>query len=340
MKVVLDAMGGDYAPEEAVAGAVQAVERFGVDLVFVGDEGRVKPLLDRQIAGRSELAAKIELIHAPEVITFDEHPASAVRRKAESSLVKGIELVKSGDADAFVSAGNTGAVMAAALLKLGRIRGVSRPGIAVPFPTTRGTTILIDGGANAEVKPENLLQFAAMGAIYIEAVVGRKEPTIGLLNIGEEPTKGTPLYVEAHKLLSESGMRFVGNVEGRDLPFGKADVVVCDGFVGNVALKLTEGVAMAILSMIKDALTSGTLSKIGGLLIKPALKGLRGRLDYAEYGGTPLLGVAGVVIISHGSSKARAFMNAVRAARDAVQGRIVERITERMAAYTEDDIIA
>lgn len=340
MKVVLDAMGGDHAPEEAVAGAVRAVELFGVDLILTGDEGRVRPLLDREIAGRSRLAAKIDLVHAPEVITFDEHPASAVRRKTESSLVKGIELVKSGDADAFVSAGSTGAVMAAALLKLKRIKGVSRPGIAVPFPTTWGTTILIDGGANAEVKPQNLLQFAAMGAIYIEAVAGRQEPTIGLLNIGEEPTKGTPVYVEAHRLLAESGMRFVGNVEGRDLPFGKADVVLCDGFVGNVALKLTEGVAMAMFSMIKDALASGTLSKIGGLLIKPSLKGLRSRLDYAEYGGTPLLGVAGVVIISHGSSNAKAFMNAIRAARDAVRGEIVEKISEKMAAYAEDDTSA
>lgn len=340
MKVVLDAMGGDYAPEEAVAGAVLAVERFGVDLILTGDERRVRPLLDRETAGRQGLASKIELVHAPDAITFDEHPAAAVRRKTESSLVKGIELVKSGDADAFVSAGSTGAVMAAALLKLKRIPGVSRPGIAVPYPTTSGVTVLIDGGANAEVKPENLLQFAAMGAIYVEAVAGRKEPTIGLLNIGEESTKGTPLYVEAHRLLAESGMRFVGNVEGRDLPFGKADVVVCDGFVGNVALKLTEGVAMAMFSMIKDALGSGTLPKIGGLLIKPSLKGLRNRLDYAEYGGTPLLGVAGVVIISHGSSKAKAFMNAVGAAKDAVQGRIVERITEKLAAGAEDDTIA
>lgn len=326
MKVAVDAMGGDYAPREIVRGAVDAARQSGTEVILVGR----KDAIQKELTEYGAAGLPVEIVHCEEVVAMGEHPATAVRSKRDSSIVVATRLVKEGRAAAVISAGSTGAQMAAALFYLGRIHGIKRPALGIPMPTVDGVSFVLDGGANADCEPEHLVQFAAMGAIYAQHVLGIEKPRLGLLNIGEEETKGNRLSVAAHELLKHSGLNFVGNVEGKDLNFGKADVIVCDGFVGNVVLKTCEGLATAMFSLIKREVKSSFLAKVGGMLVLPKLRGLKNKLDFAEYGGTPLLGVDGVSIICHGRSNARAIRNAVLVgARAAGQG-VVEAIRVRL----------
>lgn len=336
MRIVVDALGGDFAPGEIVRGAVLAVQEYPLEVLLVGPETEIRQELKN--AGAAGMP-RLDVVNATEVIGMDEHPGQAVRKKKDSSMVVGVKLVKEGRGDAFVSAGNTGAAMASALFGFGRIKGIDRPAIASALPTVNGACLLLDVGANADCKGRNLLQFAQMGQIYAERILGISRPKVGLLNIGEEATKGNELALEAYPLLkAQHGLEFIGNVEGRDIPAGKADVVVCDGFVGNVVLKFAEGLAKSLIGMLKEAATSSLMGTMGGALLKPALGGLKKKMDYTEYGGAPLLGVDGICIISHGSSNAYAIKNAVRVAAECVQNRVVEAIRESVGnCVTGDD---
>ena len=333
MKIVVDAMGGDLAPVEIVKGAVDAARDFGIEIILVGDEKRIREELSIQDTQKT----LISVIHAAEVIEMGEHPAGAIRKKKDSSIVVGTRLVKEGLGDAIVSAGNTGAAMGSALLGLGRVKGINRPAIAQIIPSIKGHTLMLDVGANAESDPENLLQFAVMGSIYSRKILGAVNPKVGLLNIGEEETKGKPLYVEAFKLIKKSNVNFIGNIEGMDITSGVADVVVCDGFVGNVVLKFGEGLARDLMSMIKEELRKNVFVKIGAALVFSQAKGLKKRIDYAEYGGAPLLGVNGVCIICHGSSQARAIKNAILMARECVERNVVKSIRESICETMNGD---
>jgi len=309
MKIVVDGMGGDHAPLEIVKGAVEASALTEHQIILVGDESRINSELEKYKYKKE----KITVVHASEVISNEDAPVKAVRTKQDSSMVKGINMVKSGEADLFVSAGNTGAIMAAGLFILGRIQGIDRPAIASTYPIlgNGGVSLLVDSGANSECKPNNLLEFATMGSIYMEKVLNIKEPTVGLVNIGTEETKGTTVLKAAYELLSKSKLRFVGNVEAREIPKGACDVIVCDGFVGNIILKLTEGLAMSILKLLKNKFTSGVIPKIGALLLAGKLKELKSEFDYSEYGGAPILGVKGAIVKMHGSSNAMAVKNTI-----------------------------
>lgn len=330
MRVAVDAMGGDFAPDEIVAGAVEAAREYDCDIVLVGDEPAIREALNRH-SQWSEL--RIEIHHASQVIDMHDQPGAAVRKKKDASVVVATRLVKEGKCDVVIAAGSTGAAAAAALLGLGRIEGIERPTIATPLPNLGGTTILLDSGANVDSKPKHLLQSAIMGSIYAEYIMHIKNPRVGLLNIGEEDSKGNEQALATYPLLKQlKTIHFIGNVEGRDIPKGTVDVVVCDGFVGNVVLKFGEGLASAIMALIKDAFTGGGwLARIGAALALPALKGLKRKLDYAEYGGAPLLGVNGGFIICHGSSKAKAIKNAIRVGREFTEKKVVDHIRENIA---------
>lgn len=327
MRIIVDAMGGDYAPPVAVEGAVMAAREFGVEIILVGKEEAIRA----ELAKHNTSNLPLSIVHAPQVIEMHEHPAAAVKAKPESSMVVGMKMLKKGEAEAFVSAGNSGGVLAAAIFHLGRIKGIRRPALATPYPTTKGFCFLIDVGANTDCRPDFLLQFALVGHVYAERVMGIKNPRIGLLSNGEEETKGTIVVQEAHKLLKASGLNFIGNVEGKDIPTGMADVVVSDGFTGNVVVKLSEGLAMALMGIIKEEIKKRPLAILGGVLAKSAFKAVAKRLDYREYGGGPLLGVDGVVIVAHGRSDAVAIKNAIKAAKRAVEGKILQAIKEGLA---------
>ncbi|MCX7781122.1 MAG: phosphate acyltransferase PlsX [Negativicutes bacterium] len=330
MRIAVDAMGGDYAPEEIVMGAIEAVREYNCEVVLVGDETQLIEALNKHGAASE---TRLSVQHAAEVIGMHEHPGAAVRKKKDASVVVATRLVKEGHCRAVVSAGSTGAAVAAAMFGLGRIKGIERPAIATPIPNLNGTTVLLDSGANVDAKPRHLVQGAIMGSLYAEYVLGIKKPRVGLLNIGEEDTKGNEQALAAYPLLKElHTIQFIGNVEGRDIPKGTVDVVVCDGFTGNVVLKFGEGLASVIMQLIKDAIyRSGLLAKIASLLVLPALKGLKKKMDYAEYGGAPLLGVDGGFIICHGSSKAKAIKNAIRVANEFTEKRVVDHIREKIA---------
>jgi phosphate acyltransferase len=325
LPIALDAMGGDHMPDAAVDGALRAAQD-GYGVVLVGD----RPRLEAALASRR---GDLPIEHAPDVIGMAEH-ATDVRRRKEASVVVGMRMVKEGRASACISMGHSGATMAAALLVLGRLRGVERPAIVASIPTvTGGYSALLDAGANADCRPSFLQQFAIMGSIYARHAYGVAEPTVGLMSIGEEPEKGNELTRESHVLLAATpGIRFHGNVEGRDLLRGTTDVVVTDGFTGNVMLKLAEGEAKVIFALVRDALRSSLRASLGGLLAKPALRRLAARLDPAEVGAEPLLGVDGYAFIGHGSSDARAVASAVRTASRLVESRVSERIAEGLAA--------
>jgi phosphate acyltransferase len=312
MKIALDAMGGDKAPVGIVDGAFEAAReasgRFGV--VLVGK----RELLDAYVAERGLAAPGVEIADAPEVVEMSESPATAIRRKRASSIGVAMGLHREGAVDAVVSAGNTGAVVASSLLTLGRLPGIERPAIAIYMPTKNGGTILLDGGANADCDPHNLLQFGFMGSAYAETLLGKTSPRVALLSIGEERGKGNDLTRGAYELFETSGLNFAGNVEGRDVFAGKADVVVTDGFVGNVVLKFTESVFYYINELIREGVGRNAAAMAGALLMRPVFRKMKRTLDYAEYGGMPLLGVNGVVIISHGKSSPRAIKNAILAA--------------------------
>ena len=312
-------MGGDFAPEQVVAGGVEAHRELGVEVIFVGQKDKVDGALAASGAGKW---AEIE--DAPEVIGMDEHPANAVRGKKASSIVRGIQMVEDGRVGGFVSAGNSGAVMAAALFGLRRIPGVERPAIGAVLPTATARCLLLDAGANADARPEYLVQFARMGTIYAERVMDVKQPRVGLLSNGEEPGKGNQLVQATEPLLkSEAGLNFVGNIEGNDVFKGKADVIVCDGFTGNVLVKTAEGAAELLFRSIRDAIQGDPIAAVGGFLVRPKLQALRNRMDWRELGGWLLLGVNGVTVIAHGRSDARAIRSAIRVARDAVDRQVI-----------------
>lgn len=320
MKIVVDAMGGDHAPYEIVKGAVEASQEIDSKLILVGIEEEVK----KELAKYTYDKDKIVTYHASEIIGMDESPAKALRKKKDSSIVVGAKMVKEGEGEAFVSAGSTGAVMASSLLKIGRIKGIKRPAIATVFPTLKEETLLLDMGANVDSKPEHLVQHALMGQIYAKNLLDKENPTVGLLSIGEEEKKGNELTIETHKLLKEmDNINFVGNVEGRDIFTGEYDVILCEGFVGNVVLKTTEGLASALFKIIKREITATFLGKIGGLLLKPAFKRVAKKMDYTEYGGAPLLGIDGITIISHGSSNSKAIKNAIKNAEKGIKADLI-----------------
>jgi glycerol-3-phosphate acyltransferase PlsX len=325
MKVVLDAMGGDHAPQVNIEGAVQTVqESDDIEVILVGDETAVR----QELKGRKYRADRISVVHASQVVEMHESPTAAIRKKRDSSIRVGLGLVKAGKADAFVSAGHSGAVMGTSLLLLGMSKGVDRPAIATLMPTLRDTFILLDVGANVDCKPENLQQFALMGNIYCKLILGREKPKVGLLSIGEEDVKGNELTKEAFKLIRQSSINFIGNIEGKDIFTGAADVVVCDGFTGNIALKISEGLAEIILKMLKREISNVTAGKIGYLMLKPAIRNFKKKTDYDEFGGAPLLGINGTSIISHGRSSAKAIRNALRVADDFARKRVYEAISD------------
>lgn len=314
-KIAVDAMGGDFAPLEIVLGAIQAVREWKIPVVLVGDEEQIRPILQQNHEENNPL---IEIHHASEVIEMGEHPGLAYRKKKDASVSVGARLVRNGECGALVAPGSTGAAVTAGLLGIGRIRGIERPAILTPIPNQKGGyTYLIDSGASAQPKVETYIQNALLGYIYATKVAGIASPKIGLLNIGEEVTKGSPLVAEANeRLRNQSIIPFAGNAEGRDVMSGEFDVIVTDGFTGNVVLKFGEGAGKLVASLLKDAVyKGGLLAKIGGLLLKPALKKyMVKRLDYAEYGGAPLLGIKGGLLICHGASKAKAIKNAIHMA--------------------------
>jgi glycerol-3-phosphate acyltransferase PlsX len=324
-RIVVDAMGSDDHPLPDVLGAVEAAREYGVEIILVGDESRIRPVLAS--AGPGTLP--IRIVHASEMLTMEdkgENLAFKARHKdAQNSMAIGIDLVKKGEADAFVTAGNTGAAMVTSLFRLGRLRGVERPALAPVFPTASGSCVVLDIGANPDCEPSQLLQFAIMGSIYAQKVRGVNNPKVGLVSNGEEEGKGNHLVKEATPLLKSSGLNYFGNVEGKEVIGGRVDVAVTDGFVGNVMLKTSEAVAKLIVDKIRETIKNGNLAtKIGGLLVKPALGSIKKMLDPAEQGAAPLLGVNGLVFIGHGRSDALAIKNAVRVAKNAVESRVLE----------------
>lgn len=332
MKIVVDAMGSDKRPVPDVQGAVEAAREYNVEVLLVGQESRVRAELDKM----GDIPATVQVVPASQEIEMREHPALAVKDKKESSIVVGIEQVKQGRGDAFVSMGNTGAVLTASVLYLQRIKGVHRPALGALVPTPMGPCLLLDIGANTDCKPEWLEQFAIMGDAYVRSVLGLAKPRVALLANGEEDTKGDQTVQAAHELLrqraAETGLNFIGNIEGKDVPAHLADVVVCDGFVGNIALKTAEGISKMLNDLIESKIKSNPITLIGGALAMPAFKQVKKILDYTEYGGAPLLGVNGVVIIGHGRSNAVAVKHAVRAAKRAVETNILETIRSGVAA--------
>jgi phosphate acyltransferase len=319
MRIVLDGMGSDQYPDPEVSAAVQAAEKYGDEILLVGREDLLKPRL-LNIPGNH---SKVRIIHAAEVLEMEDKPAENARRKTDTSMAVGMDLIKTGEADAFITAGNTGGAMATALFRLGRIRGVKRPALTGLFPVRGGYAAVLDIGANAECKPEYLVQFALMGSIYAEKVLGKQKPRVGLLSNGEEAGKGNLLVKETYPLLAQSGVNFIGNVEAKELFGGQADVVVTDGFTGNVLLKSSESVARLITDILKEELMAGTRTKLGALLAKPAFGKIRKMMDPGEVGAAPLLGIDGLVFVGHGRSDDRALVNAIGVARQAVSANLL-----------------
>ncbi len=312
MKIAVDAMGGDNAPEAIVLGAYDAAKEFDVDILLIGQQDVIA-----KIEEENQLKSdKITVYHASEVISTDEDPLLGIRRKKDSSIVRGIELLKNKEVDAFVSAGSTGAVMSGAYFKLRTLPGILRPAITLTIPNIKngGFMLILDGGAYMDADPKNLEQYAYMGSIYAKEVFGIDQPRVGLLNVGVEEEKGNKTTKEAYGILKDSDLHFVGNIEAREIPNGPCDVLVCDGFVGNVVLKLMEGLTMTFFDVLKEELTSSTKTKIGAALVKPAFRKIKGKLDYTEVGGAPFLGVNGACIKAHGSSNRRSIRSAIKQA--------------------------
>lgn len=322
-RIAIDAMGGDHAPAEIVAGALRAQAELGVEVLLVGDRQQIEAVLPQRSLGQ------LEIVPSEGTIEMHEEPLSGIKRKPKASINVAMDLVKQKRADAVVSAGHSGAAMAAALLRLGRLRGIDRPAIGAVFPTivANKPVLVLDVGANVDCRPKFLEQFALMGTIYSQYVLGVQDPKVGLLNIGEEDSKGNDLAVRTHQMLQEnSQISFVGNAEGRDVLSGRFDVIVCDGFVGNILLKFAEAVGEVVIQILREELPQGLQGQIGTALLKPNLKRIKQRIDHAEHGGGLLLGVAGVCIISHGSSQAPSIFNAIRLAKEAVDNQVLERI--------------
>lgn len=323
-RIAIDAMGGDHAPAEIVTGALRAREELGVEVLLVGEPQQIEAALP----SKTNLS-QLEIVPAEGTIEMHEEPLSGIRRKPKASINVAMDLVKQKRADAVVSAGHSGAAMAAAHLRLGRLRGIDRPAIGAVFPTIVASkqVLLLDVGANVDCRPKFLEQFALMGSVYSQYVLGVSDPKVGLLNIGEEECKGNDLAIRTHQMLKDNPkISFIGNAEGRDVLSGRFDVIVCDGFVGNVLLKFAEGVGEVILQILREELPQGLQGQLGTSLLKPNLKRIKQRIDHAEHGGGLLLGVAGICIISHGSSQAPSIFNAIRLAKDAVENQVLEKI--------------
>lgn len=338
MRIILDGMGGDNAPDAIVEGACEAIKEMpeGSDIVLVGQEHVLKVTLNKF----GYKGDRISIVNADDVITNDESPVRAIRRKKESSIVKGITMVKNGEGDAFVSAGSTGALLAGGLLILGKISGVDRPSLATIYPVIGSEpSLILDAGANAECRAVNLKEFGVMGSIYMEKVMGRKDPTVGLVNIGTEEGKGTSLTKEAFQLLKESNINFIGNIESRELQNSVCDVIVTDGFTGNALIKLTEGIALMVLREMKKRFTKDMKSKMGALLLKDQLLGIKKEFNYSEYGGAPILGVKGVVLKSHGSSDAMAVKQTILKAMPFVENDVVGTIEDSLKEMVADDSV-
>ena len=332
MRIILDGMGGDNAPGAIVEGAVLASKEIDHEIVIIGKE----EIINQELKKYKYNNDKITVADAREVISNDEAPVRAVRSKKDSSIVKGINMVKNGDGDIFISAGSTGALLSGGLFILGRIQGIDRPALASIYPIVGGDpSLLVDAGANAECKPNNLLEFGIMGNIYMEKVIGRPSPRVGLVNIGTEAAKGSTLTKAAYELLEQSNMNFVGNVEAREVPKSACDVIVCDGFTGNVVLKLTEGLAWNILQVIKKKFTDGVKAKLGAALLIDKLGELKKEFDYSEYGGAPILGVKGPIVKMHGSSSANAVKNTILKGIPFVEANVVETIQNSVLEIEE-----
>lgn len=323
-RIAIDAMGGDYAPSEIVAGAIRAQAELDVEILLVGDPQAIESSLKQHTS-----SCQLEIVPAEDVVAMDEEPLVSLRRKPKASINVAMDLVKRKRAEAVVSAGHSGAAMAAALLRLGRLKGIDRPAIGAVFPTMVAgkPVIVLDVGANVDCRPKFLEQFAVMGTVYSQYVLGIPEPKVGLLNIGEEETKGNDVAIRAHQLLCENQrVSFIGNAEGRDVLSGRFDVIVCDGFVGNVLLKFAEAVGEIMLQILREELPQGLAGQLGTALLKPNLNRIKQRIDHAEHGGGLLLGVAGICIISHGSSQAPSIFNSIRLAKEAIDNHVLERI--------------
>ena len=318
MRIAVDAMGGDFAPAQIVRGAALAATEYGIDISLVGLPATVQPLLDSH--------PRLQLVPCTQVIEMDEHPAQAVRSKPDSSMTICARMCKDRRADGWTSAGNSGAIMAAALFIQGRIKGIDRPALGSIVPTRDGFAYFLDVGANVDSKPEYMVQFASMGVIYAREMMGRANPRVGLLSNGEEEGKGDELVKETARRLKDSLPGFIGNVEPKDIYAAKADVIVADGFVGNIAIKMAEATAEFLFRNLRDEIPKTMRGKLGGLLIRPGVRQLRARIDWREFGGAPLLGIDGVAVVAHGRSDARAIKNAIRVARDAVQNQLVGKI--------------
>lgn len=331
MKIALDAMGGDNAPQVEIEGAIQAVKELDVSIVLVGDSDLLEAELDKRGARGLSITVKA----ASEVVGMHESPSVALRKKKDSSVRVAFNLLKSGDVDAVVSAGNSGAAMATAMFVLKKLAGVDRPAIATVLPSLKGQTVVLDVGANVDCKPLHLVQFAVMGEVYAKDVLAIARPKIGLLSNGEEEEKGNDLTRETHRILKDTSLNYIGYVEGRDIYSGAVDVVVCDGFVGNVVLKTSEGLAEAIGQMLKESLGKNVFSKLGYLLSRPSFKTFKKKMDYSEYGGAPLLGVNGVGFISHGGSNANAIKNAIRVAAEFVKNGVNDHLLKEFEENTE-----
>lgn len=333
MKIVVDAMGGDHAPEAAVEGAVMAAREYETEIILTGLSDQIHEVLNRLDPDHN---LPIQVVHADEVVEMDDLPGKVLRSKRKSSMKIGLDLVKDGTASAFLSAGNTGAVLAYSTVILRPLNGVDRPAIAIQLPTLKGNAILLDAGANVDCKTNQLFQFGIMGHVFAEYILGKENPRVGLLSIGEEDGKGNEIVKEAFQMLKASHINFIGNIEGKEVYRGNADVIVCDGFTGNVALKISESLAEMIGTNLKRMFQVNWLSKVGYLLLKPQLDEFKKKVDYSETGGAPLLGVNGVVIIAHGSSSSKAIKNAINRARELIEKNINEHIREDIESNLAD----
>lgn len=331
MKIIIDGMGGDNAPEATVKGAIDAINQYGVEIIITGPS----EILSKELAKYNYPEEKLEILNANEIITNDDDPAIAIRRKKDSSLVVGLNALKDGLGDGIISAGNTGALLAGGLFIVKRIQGIDRAAITLLYPTLKGASLLLDAGANMDSKPEYLQQFALMGSIYMEEVMGKNNPKVGLINVGTEDSKGNQLAKETFELLKKTPINFVGNIEGRDMPMGEVDVMVCDGFVGNIALKLTEGLASSIFSLLKKAFLSNFKTKIGAMLLKGQMSELKKTMDYREYGGAPLLGTQKPVVKAHGSSDAYAIKNGIGQLKLFIEKDVIKAIENKLTITEE-----
>ncbi|HBF0750653.1 TPA: phosphate acyltransferase PlsX [Clostridioides difficile] len=334
MKIVIDGMGGDNAPKSNVEGAVNAIKEYQVDLIITGD----KDLLEKEFSNYEFDRNKLEIVHTTEIIENEDKPVKAIRSKKDSSMVVALNLVKEGKADAIISAGNIGALLAGGLFVVGRIKGIDRPCLCSAIPNVkRGMTLIADCGANADCKPKNLVEFAAMSNIYSRKVLGLENPKVALANVGLEEGKGNDLVKRSYEEIKKLDLNFIGNVEAREVINAYTDIIICDGFTGNILLKSAEGVALSVMSLIKETFMASTKSKIGALLIKDDLRKLKSFIDYSEYGGAPLLGLNGGVIKAHGSSDAKAIKNAINQGIKFSKGKVVEDINQFISKYNEEN---